>query len=64
MRDGDIERNSHPGESQTEATVDLTVCGVTPLLAAETRTHRRVGYKNSVSRFHMLTMSKCNELSN
>lgn len=64
MLNTDFERNSHPAERQTEATADLAVCGITPLLDAETRTHRRVGYKNSVSRFHMLTMSKCNELSN
>ena len=64
MLNTDFERNSHPAERQTEATADLAVCGITPLLVAETRTHRRVGYKNSVSRFHMLTMSKCNELSN
>ena len=30
----------------------------------EKRTHRNVGYKNSVSRFHMLTMSKCNKICN
>ena len=58
------ERNEHPAERQTEATDILSVCGITPLLSAETRTHRRVGYKNSVSRFHMMTMSKCNAISN
>ena len=63
MLDAEYERNEHPAERQTEAT-DLSVCGLVPLLASEVRTHRRVGYKNSVSRFHMLTMSKCNELSN
>lgn len=58
------ERNNDPAERQKEATDEQSVCGLTALLVAETRTHRHVGYKNSVSRFHMLTMSKCNALSN
>lgn len=57
----DDERNAHPVQEigQTEATVQDAVCGLNALLAAETRTRRKVGYKNSVSRFHMLTMCKC-----
>lgn len=58
------ERNAYPVERQKEATVQETVCGLNALLENENRTHRHVGYKNSVSRFHMLTMSKCNQLSN
>ena len=55
-------RNVPPAERQNEAAAENAVCGLNALLAAETRTHRHVGYKNSVSRFHMLTMSKCKEL--
>lgn len=57
-------RNNEPAERQIEAADERSVCGLNALLAAETRAHRHVGYKNSVSRFHMLTMSKCNALSN
>lgn len=60
------ERNTYPVQEsgQTEATVQKTVCGLNALLENEVQTHRRVGHKNSVSRFHMLTMSKCLKLSN
>ena len=58
------ERNNEPAERRKETTGNKLVCGLNALLTAETRTHRHVGYKNSVSRFHMLTMSKCNALSN
>jgi len=49
-------------KGETEATAITAVCGLNALLQGEARTHRKVGYKNSVSRFHMLVMSKCNEL--
>ena len=49
-------------EGETEAAAPMAVCGLNALLQGEARAHRNVGYKNSVSRFHMLTMSKCNEL--
>lgn len=58
------ERNVHPVDRQTKATDIMSVCGLNALLAGEARAHRRVGYKNSVSRFHMLAMSKCNDLKN
>lgn len=57
------ERNAHPVERQKETTVDA-VCGLNALLRAEKRSHRNVGHKNSVSRYHMYAMSYCNELSN
>lgn len=60
----DDKRNEQPAERRTEAADDDSACGLNALLAAETRAHRRVGHKNSVSRFHMLAMSKCNEISN
>jgi len=50
-----------PPKGETEATA-RAVCGLNALLRSETRAHRKVGYKNSVSRFHMLVMSRCNEL--
>lgn len=55
-------RNVYPGESQTETTVQTTVCNYSNLLLAEQRCHRSVGYKNSVSRFHMHVLSKTYEL--
>lgn len=55
-------RNVYPGESQTETAVQATVCEYSNLLLAEQRCHRSVGYKNSVSRFHMYAMSKTYEL--
>lgn len=58
------ERNVHPVDRQKKATDIMSVCGLNALLAGEARAHRRVGYKNSVSRFHMLAMSKCNDLKN
>lgn len=58
------ERNAHPVDRQTKATDITSVCGLNALLEGEARAHRRVGYKNSVSRFHMLAMSKCNDLKN
>lgn len=64
------ERNAYPVYGQIEATESLatpvrdSVCSLTKILEAEKRTHRHVGYKNSVSRFHMLVMSKCNDLCN
>ena len=64
------ERNAYPVCGQTQATESLatkareSVCAITKMLAAEKRTHRNVGYKNSVSRFHMLAMTKCNAICN
>lgn len=58
-------RNVCPGESQKETTeVQDEVCKYSNLLLAEQRCHRRVGYKNSVSRYHMLALSKTYELRN
>lgn len=64
MPENDFERNVHPVYGQTQATAQDAVCGINALLHGETRAHRRVGYKNSVARFHMLTMSKCAQISN
>ncbi len=66
----DNKRNAHPGLGQNQASVSLVsatpardaVCGVNALILAEKRAHRSVGYKNSVSRFHMLVMSRCYRL--
>lgn len=55
-------RNIYPGESQTETAVQKAVCKFSNLLLAEQRCHRSVGYKNSVSRFHMYVMSRTFEL--
>lgn len=63
MPEIDFERNAHPVYGQMQATAQDAVCGFNALLRSEDRTHRRVGYKNSVSRFHMLKMSKCYQLS-
>ena len=63
-------RNMHPDYGRKEAAETLatpareTVCSLNNMLEAEDRTHRNVGYKNSVSRYHMLKMSKCNALCN
>lgn len=55
-------RNAHPANAetqrQTETTVDMAVCAYPTLLKMAKRCHRRVGYKNSVSRFDMLVMTK------
>lgn len=64
MPEIDFERNAHPVYGQTKATAQDAVCELNALLRSEKRAHRRVGYKNSVSRFHMLRMSKCLEISN
>ena len=71
MPNVDDERNAHPVPmGQTEAAAVLAtparaaVCNILALIDAETRAHRNVGYKNSVSKFHLLKMSKCNELCN
>ena len=64
MPNNDDKRNAYPAERRTETTVKKTVCAYTSLLNAEPRCHRGVGYKNSVSKFHMLVMSKCIELHN
>lgn len=58
----DDEGNARPAERRIEATAQAAVCGLNPLLLGECRAHRRVGYKNSVSSFHLLTMSKCYKL--
>ena len=56
-------RNVHPVERQLETTDAKTdVCKFTNLLIAEKRCHRGVGYKNSVSRFHMYVLSKVYKL--
>lgn len=52
------EGNVHPACGQNEATA-FAVCGLNPMLRGEKRAHRGVGYKNSVSRFHLLAMSRC-----
>ena len=62
MPNNDDKRNARPAERQTETTVKETVCAYSNLLKAEPRCHRGVGYKNSVSKFHMLVMSKCLDL--
>lgn len=56
-------RNICPGESQKETTnVKTEVCKYSNLLLAEKRCHRNVGYKNSVSRYHMHLLSKTYDL--
>ncbi|MBR3361232.1 MAG: hypothetical protein IKG39_07825 [Lachnospiraceae bacterium] len=60
MSDFNNERNVHPACGQTQATAKA-VCGINELLRGESRAHRSVGYKNSVSRYHMMTMSRCYE---
>lgn len=56
-------RNIYPGESRKETTkVKAEVCKYSNLLLAEERCHRNVGYKNSVSRYHMHLLSKVYEL--
>lgn len=66
MQRFDNKRNSYPiRKDETLATVSPaweTVCRLTSLLIAEKRCHRRVGYKNSVSKFHMLALTRCHEL--
>lgn len=65
-----VKRNAHPAEEWQRKAAEncteaqLAVCGLVPMLEGEQRAHRRVGYKNSVARFHMLTMSKCAAISN
>lgn len=56
--DNAIVRNSHPAERQTETISKYDVCNLSALMSAEERCHRGVGYKNSVSRYHMLALSK------
>ena len=56
--DNAIVRNSHPVERQTETISKYDVCNLSALMSAEERCHRGVGYKNSVSRYHMLALSK------
>lgn len=58
MQENKDKRNTSPVERRTETT-GKTVCTFSSLVRSERRCHRRVGYKNSVSRFHLLTMSKC-----
>lgn len=58
MQENEDKRNTSPVERRTETT-GKTVCTFSSLVRSERRCHRRVGYKNSVSRFHLLTMSKC-----
>lgn len=64
----ECERNAHPAEAetqrQTETAAEQAVCGLNALLRNERRTHRRVGYKNSVLRYGMYAMSNCNRLAN
>lgn len=56
-------RNVHPDESQIETTPAKTdVCNLQSLLLAEKRCHRRVGYKNSTSRYHMNKLEKTYKL--
>ena len=63
MHGNAIVRNLCPVERRRETTdVFTSVCSLTSLLNAEQRCHRNVGYKNSVSRFHMLALSKCYDL--
>lgn len=57
-------RNLCPACGQMQATDVLTkVSDLSSLLLAEKRCHRSVGYKNSVARFHLLTLSKCYKIS-
>lgn len=64
------EGNRHPVCGQTEATdalatdVRAKVCALNAMIEASERTHRRVGHKDSVSRFHLLKMSNCNKICN
>lgn len=64
------EGNVHPVCGQMEATDALAtearakVCGINEMIEAAERTHRRVGHKDSVSRFHLLKMSNCNKICN
>lgn len=64
MPNNDDKRNACPVERRMKTTVKETVCSYSNLLNAEPRCHRSVGYKNSVSKFHMLVMSKCIALHN
>lgn len=57
-------RNDYPVERQTQTTAEEAVCSLTAMLSGEARAHRKVGYKNSVSRFHLLALSKCNTICN
>ena len=64
------EGNVHPVCGQTEATDALAisaraeVCNINNMIDNADRTHRRVGHKDSVSRFHLLKMSNCNKICN
>lgn len=51
-------RSPCPVERQNEATVRDTVCALTSLYEANRRCKREIGYKNSVSRFNSLILSK------
>lgn len=51
-------RNAAPVERRTETVATYAACNYASHLRAEKRCHRRVGDKNSVSRFHLLAMSK------
>ena len=64
------EGNLRPAYGQTQAASALDtsaraeVCGINAMIAAAERTHRRVGHKDSVARFHLLKMSNCNQICN
>lgn len=64
------DRNTHPVCGQMQATDALAtkaraeVCNLNSMIAASERTHRRVGHKDSVSRFHLLKMNNCNKICN
>ncbi len=64
MRKNDGKRNAYP-ESSFDAQMETTksiVCSFSKLLEAEHRCHRRVGFKNSVSRFDLNLLTKIFEL--
>lgn len=55
-------RSDYPVERQNEATVRDTVCALTSMYIANKRNKRNISYKNSVSRYNMLVLSKSYKL--
>lgn len=63
MPKNDDERNAHPVYGQTEATEgNPSVCSLLSMLDGERRAHRNVGYKDTVTRFRMHRLSRCNQI--
>lgn len=58
----DDKRNIHPELYTRNETTKKLVCSYTKLLEAERRCHRKVGYKNSVSRFDLNLLTRIYEL--